>query len=85
MDTNEFRSAAKDMVVNFEKEMYNRDIEHQDIQVVFMSYVMGYMKTTMVIPADTQDRYYEISYSFINRRMYLDIYQKIATRVKELG
>lgn len=84
MDTNEFRSAAKDMVVSFEKEMYNRDIKHQDVQVVFMSYVMGYMKTTMVIPADKQDRYYEISYSFINKKMYLDVYQKISTRVKEL-
>ena len=46
-----------------------------------MSYVMGCMKATLVVAKNTDGRYYEVSYSPINNRMYIDTYKKIADKV----
>lgn len=80
-DTNKFRTLAKDEICKLERETYNREITHEEIQIVFMSYVMGCMKATLVVAKNTDGRYYEVSYSPINNRMYIDTYKKIADKV----
>lgn len=80
-DTNKFRTMAKDAIVKLESENYSRELSHEEIQIVFMSYVMGCMKATLVVAKNTQGRYYEVSYSPINQRMYVDTYEKVGERV----
>lgn len=74
--TNRFRSLAKDAIVSIEKEQHGRDVTHEDIEVVFMSYISGNMKATFVIPRDTQNRCYEVSYTRTNNNIYIDEYVK---------
>lgn len=83
-DTNKFRTLAKDEIAKLEKETYGREISHEEIQIVFMSYVMGSMKATLVVAKNTQGRYYEVSYSSMNQRMYIDTYEKVADKVIEV-
>lgn len=83
-DTNKFRTLAKDEIVKLEAENYGRTIAHEEIQIVFMSYVMGSMKATLVVAKNTQGRYYEVSYSSYNNRMYIDTYEKVADKVIEV-
>ena len=61
-DTNKFRTLAKQEIVKIEKDLYGREVSHEEIQLVFLSYVLGQMKATMVVAQNTQGRYYEISY-----------------------
>lgn len=83
-DTNRFRTLAKDEIVKLEAENYGRTITHEEIQIVFMSYVMGCMKATIVVAKNTQGRYYEVSYSSHNNRLYIDTYEKVADKVVEV-
>ena len=79
--TNEFRSRAKDEIAGIEEDTYNRKINHEDIEEVFMSYVMGNMKGIFVIPRDNCGRYYEVSYSCNTGTMYIDEYHKTGTKI----
>jgi hypothetical protein len=80
-DTNKFRTLAKQEIVKIEKDLYNREISHEEIQLVFLSYVLGQMKATMVVAQNTQGRYYEVSYSCINHKMFIDIYKQTGSKV----
>lgn len=84
-DTNQFRTLAKQQIVRIEREVYGREVSHEDIQMVFLSYVLGQMKATMVVARDTEGRYYEISYSYINQRMFVDVYKKVDNVVVDVG
>lgn len=75
-DSNKFRTLAKNEVAKIEKETYGRDINHEEIEIVFQSYVLGNMKATLVVARNTQGRYYEVSYSSIAKKMYIDVYAK---------
>ena len=79
--TNEFRSRAKDEIAFIEKDNYNREIKHEEIEVVFMCYVMGNMKGIFVIPAANCGRCYEVSYSCNTDTMYIDEYHKTGTKI----
>lgn len=83
-DTNQFRTLAKQEIVRLEREIYGREVTHADIQFVFMSYVLGQMKATLVVAKNTEGRYYEVSYSCVNNRMFIDIYNQIASVVRQL-
>lgn len=84
-DTNKFRTLAKREIVRIEREIYGRTIEHSDIQFVFMSYVLGQMKATLVVARETDGRYYEVSYSYLNQKMFIDIYRKENDVVVNIG
>ena len=62
-DTNRFRTIAKDEICRLEKGIYGREITHEDIQVVFMAYVLGQMKSTMVVAKNTEGRYYVTAFN----------------------
>jgi hypothetical protein len=70
-----------DEIVKIEKDLHNREISHEEIQLVFLSYVLGQMKATMVVAQNTQGRYYEVSYSCINHKMFIDIYKQTGSKV----
>lgn len=84
-NTNTFRTIAKDAIIKIEKDMYNRDLEHKDIEVVFMSYVLGQMKATFVVPVKNFGRYYEVSLNNLTQRMYIDEYNKVGETVIDLN
>lgn len=84
-DTNRFRTLAKKEIVRIEKNLFERDVQHEDIQLVFLSYVLGQMKATLVVAKDTQGRYYEVSYSYLNQKMFVDVYNKIDSIVANVG
>jgi hypothetical protein len=84
-DTNKFRTLAKREIVRIEKDQFGRDLTHEDIQVVFMSYVLGQMKATLVVAKNTEGRYYEVSYSYLNQRLFVDIYKQISSVVVDIG
>ena len=84
-DTNRFRTLAKQEIVRIERDVYGRDIHHEDIQMVFLSYVLGQMKATLVVARDTGGRYYEVSYSHINQKMFVDVYKQVDSVVVEVG
>jgi hypothetical protein len=80
-DTNKFRTLAKQEIVKIEKDMYGRDVSHEEIQFVFLAYVLGQMKATLVVAKNTCGRYYEVSYSCINHKMFIDIYKQAGSKV----
>ena len=84
-DTNKFRTLAKQEIVKIEKDMYGRDITHEEIQMVFLSYVLGQMKATLVVAKNTEGRYYEVSYSSISKKMFIDVYKQAGSKVVEIG
>ena len=55
-NTNEFRTLAKDEIAKLEKDVYGRDVTHEEIEIVFMSYVMGYIKGLFVVARNTEGR-----------------------------
>lgn len=75
-DSNRFRTLAKNEIAKIEKETYGRNVKHEEIEIVFQSYVLGNMKATLVVAKNTQGRYYEVSYSPIASKMYIDVYAK---------
>ncbi len=83
-DSNKFRTLAKNAVAKIEKENYGRDLTHEEIEIVFQSYVLGNMKATLVVARNTQGRYYEVSYSSIANKMYVDVYAKQGALVVEV-
>ena len=84
-DTNKFRTLAKQEIVKMERDIYGRDITHEEIQMVFLSYVLGQMKATLVVAKNTEGRYYEVSYSSISQKMFIDVYKQAGTRVVKVG
>lgn len=83
-DSNRFRTLAKNGVAKIEKETYGRDVNHEEIEIVFQSYVLGNMKATLVVARNTQGRYYEVSYSSMAKKMYIDVYSKQGAVVVEV-
>ena len=84
-DTNQFRTLAKQQIVRIEREVYGREISHEDIQMVFLSYVLGQMKATLVVARNTEGRYYEVSYSHINDKLFIDVYKQVDSIVVKVG
>lgn len=84
-NTNEFRTRAKDEIVKLEKDNYARDISHEEIEIVTLSYVMGYIKGMFVVARNTEGRIYEISSSPTSEKLYIDVYKKEGTKVVNLA
>ena len=80
-NSNEFRTRAKDEIVKLEKDVYGRDISHEEIEMVFLSYVMGYIKGMFVVAKNTCGRIYEISSNPSNGKFYIDVYTKEGSKV----
>lgn len=84
-DTNRFRTLAKREIVRIEREVYGREVSHEDIQLVFLSYVLGQMKATLVVAKETEGRYYEVSYSHLNQKIFVDVYKQVDSVVVDIG
>ena len=80
-DTNEFRILAQKEIAKIEKDLYGRDVSLEEVQLVFLSYVLGQMKATMVVAQNTQGRYYEVSYSYLTQRLFIDVYKQDGSKV----
>lgn len=80
-NTNAFRTRAKDEIVKLEKDTYGRDVTHEEIEIVSLTYVMGFIKGMFVVAKNTQGRIYEISSNPITNRLYIDVYKKEGNRV----
>ena len=83
-NTNAFRTRAKDEIVKLEKDVYGRDITHEEIEIVFLSYVMGYIKGLFVVAGNTEGRIYEISSNPASGKFYIDVYKKEGNKVVAL-
>ena len=83
-NTNEFRTLAKDEIAKLEKDIYGRDVSHEEIEIVFMSYVMGYIKGLFVVARNTEGRIYEVSSNPANGKLYIDVYKKEGNKVINL-
>ena len=83
-NTNAFRTRAKDEIVKLEKDVYGRDVTHEEIEIVFLSYVMGFIKGLFVVARNTEGRIYEISTNPSNGKMYIDVYKKEGNKVVSL-
>ena len=84
-DTNAFRTLAKDEIVKLEKDVYGRDVNHEEIEIVFLSYVMGYIKGLFVVAKNTCGRIYEISSNPTNGKFYIDVYKKDGSKVVNIN
>ena len=80
-NTNEFRTRCKDEIVKLEKDNYGRDIPHEEIEIVTLSYVMGFIKGMFVVAKNTEGRIYEISSNPNTNKLYIDVYMKEGTKV----
>lgn len=83
-NTNLFRTRAKDEIAKLEKDVYGRDVNHEDIEIVFLSYVMGYIKGLFVVATDPAGRIYEISSNPNTGKFYIDVYKKEGSKVVNL-
>ena len=83
-NTNEFRTLAKDEIVKLEKDVYGRDVTHEEIEIVSLCYVMGYIKGLFVVARNTEGRIYEISSNPANGKLYIDVYKKEVNKVVTL-
>ncbi len=83
-DTNAFRTRAKDEIVKLEKDVYGRDISHEEIEIVFLTYIMGFIKGMFVVAKNTEGRIYEISSNPTNGKFYIDVYKKEGSKVVSL-
>ena len=84
-NTNAFRTRAKDEIVRLEKDNYGRDVSHEEIEIVFLTYVMGFIKGMFVVAKNTEGRIYEISSNPNSNRLYIDVYKKEGSKVVDLG
>ena len=84
-DTNAFRTRAKDEIVKLEKDVYGRDISHEEIEIVFLTYVMGFIKGMFVVAKNTDGRIYEVSSNPANGRFYIDVYKKEGSKVIDVN
>ena len=80
-DTNAFRTRAKDEIAKLEKDVYGRDISHEEIEMVFLTYIMGYIKGMFVVAKNTCGRIYEVSSNPQNGKFYIDVYKKDGSKV----
>ncbi|MCR5332442.1 MAG: DUF6275 family protein [Bacilli bacterium] len=80
-NTNAFRTRAKDEIVKLEKDNYGRTVTHEEIEIVSLTYVMGFIKGMFVVARNTQGRIYEISSNPTNGKMYIDVYKKEGNKV----
>ena len=80
-NTNAFRTRAKDEIAKLEKDNYGRDVTHEEIEIVSLTYVMGFIKGMFVVAKNTQGRIYEISSNPVNGKLYIDVYKKEGTKV----
>ena len=80
-NTNEFRTRSKDEIVKLERDNYGRDISHEEIEIVTLSYVMGFIKGMFVVARNTEGRIYEISSNPNTNKLYIDVYMKEGTKV----
>ena len=80
-NTNAFRTRAKDEIVKLEKDNYGRDVTHEEIEVVFLTYVMGYIKGLFVVARNTEGRIYEVSSNPTTKKFYIDVYKKEGSKV----
>ena len=80
-NTNEFRTRAKNEIVKLEKENYDRDISHEEIEIVMLSYVMGFIKGMFVVAKNTEGRIYEVSSNPTSSKLYIDVYKKEGCKV----
>lgn len=80
-NTNAFRTRAKDEIVKLEKDNYGRDVSHEEIEIVSLTYVMGFIKGMFVVARNTQGRIYEISSNPTNGKLYIDVYKKEGNKV----
>ena len=83
-DTNTFRTLAKNEIAKLEKDVYGRDIQHEEIEMVFLTYVMGYIKGMFVVARNTDGRIYEVSSNPTNGKFYIDVYKKEGSKVIKL-
>ena len=83
-NTNAFRTRAKDEIVKLEKDVYGRDVTHEEIEIVFLSYVMGYIKGMFVVAGNTEGRIYEVSSNPVTLKLYIDVYKKEGNKVVAL-
>ena len=83
-DTNAFRTRAKDEICKLEKDVYNRDISHEEVEIVFLTYVMGYIKGMFVVARNTEGRIYEVSLNPNNGKYSIDLYKKEGSKVISL-
>ena len=83
-NTNEFRTRSKDEIAKLEKDNYGRDISHEEIQIVTLSYVMGFIKGMFVVARNTDGRIYEVSSNPNTNKLYIDVYSKEGTKVVAL-
>ena len=83
-DTNAFRTRATDEICKLEKDIYGRDISHEEVEIVFLSYVMGFIKGLFVVAKNTEGRIYEISSNPTNGRLYIDVYKKEGSKTVEI-
>ena len=80
-NTNAFRTRAKDEIVKLEKDVYGRDISHEEIEIVFLTYVMGFIKGMFVVAKNTMGRIYEVSSNPQTGKFYIDVYRKEGSKV----
>ena len=83
-NTNAFRTRAKDEIVKLEKDTYGRDVTHEEIEIVFLSYVMGYIKGLFVVARNAEGRIYEVSSNPSTGKFYIDVYKKEGNKVVDL-
>ena len=83
-DTNAFRTRAKDEICKLEKDIYARDVSHEEVEIVFLSYVMGYIKGIFVVARNADGRIYEVSSNPTNGKFYIDVYKKEGSKVINL-
>ena len=83
-NTNEFRTRAKDEICKLEKDNYGRDISHDEVEIVTLSYVMGYIKGLFVVARNTEGRIYEVSSNPNTPKLYIDVYKKEGSKVVSL-
>ena len=75
MTTYEFEVAAKNAVIAAVKERYHEDYQIQDVQIVWMARILGFMKT-ILIDNGGNARLYEVTYNRERNEMYVDMYSK---------
>ena len=75
MTTYEFEVAAKNAVIAAVKERYHEDYQIQDVQIVWMSRILGFMKA-ILIDNGGNARLYEVTYNRERNEMYVDMYSK---------
>ena len=83
-NTNAFRTRAKDEIVKLEKDNYGREVTHEEIEIVFLTYVMGFIKGMFVVARNTEGRIYEVSSNPVTGKFYIDVYKKEGNKVVDL-